>query len=64
MEALGEMLPGHLISLRGDTLARSQSLRYFFWGYLKAGVYKYRPATIEELKGAIRQKNWPIYHHK
>lgn len=41
-----------------STLTRSRSLRLiFFWGggYLKAEVYKHRPATTEELKDSIRQ---------
>lgn len=55
MEALGEMLPGHLISLRGDTGWPENSpdlpnpCDYFLWGCLKVEGYRHRPATVEEL---------------
>jgi len=35
---------------------RSNACRFFLWGLLKGKVYKNTPRTIEQLKGAIRQK--------
>jgi hypothetical protein len=58
---LREMFPGRLISLRGDVgwPARSPELSpcdFFFWGYLKEMVFKYRPRSLEDLKERIRQE--------
>ena len=67
MGILREMLPGHLILLRGDIgwPARSPDLNpcdFFLWGYLKSKVYSNRPQSIEELKDAIRQEIASIPH--
>lgn len=56
MQALREMFPGRLVSLRGGIqwTTRSPDLNpcdCFLWGYLKAEVYKDRP-----LNDAIRLK--------
>jgi len=61
LSLLREMLPGHVISLRGDIgwPPRSPDLTpcdFFLWGYLKAKVSEQRPLTLEALKEAIRQE--------
>jgi hypothetical protein len=58
MNVLGEILPGRLVSLRGDVgwPARSPDLSicyFFLWGYLKENVFKHRPHTLPELKERI-----------
>jgi len=55
------MFPRRLISLRGDMgwSARSPDLSlcdFILWGYLKEKVFKYRPRSLEYLKGRIRQE--------
>lgn len=58
MEALSEMFPGHLMSLRGDiacTLTRSRPMRLFSLGLLESlGLTS--ASIIEELKDTIHQK--------
>jgi hypothetical protein len=61
MGILREMFPGRLISLRGDIPwpACSPDLSacdFFFWGHLKAEVYKRRPRTTDEPKAAIEHE--------
>jgi hypothetical protein len=58
MNALREIFPGRLVSLRGDVgwPARSPDLSlcdFFLWGYLKEKVFKHRPHTLPELKERI-----------
>jgi hypothetical protein len=55
---LGEIFPGHLVSLMGDVgwPARSPELSicdFLLWGYLKKKVFQYRPHTLPELKERI-----------
>lgn len=61
MEMLRELIPGRLVSLRGDIAwpPRSPDLSpcdFFLWGHLKAEVYKHRPTTLQALKEAITQE--------
>jgi hypothetical protein len=58
---IGEMIPGRVVSLRGDVgwPPRSPHLTpcdFFLWGYLKAQVCQHRPQTLEGLKEAITQE--------
>jgi hypothetical protein len=58
MEAVREMFPEHVISLRGELPwpARSPDLSacdYSLWRCLKAKVYTTRPRTIDDLKVVI-----------
>jgi hypothetical protein len=58
---LGEMFPGHVVSLRGDIRwpLLSPDLTpcdFILWGYLKAQVYRYRSRTLEGLEEAITQE--------
>jgi len=67
MAVLREMIPGRLISLRGDISwpVLSSDLTacdYFLWGYLKAEVFKHRPRTLQALKDAIRLEVARIPH--
>jgi hypothetical protein len=65
MQALREMFPGKLISLRGDVgwPAHSPDLApcdFFLWGYLKSKVHTHRPENLRTLKDAIRRETAAI----
>lgn len=63
MKFLRELFSGYFSpdSLTMDALQARLDLfpwDYFLWGYLKVGVYKYRPTTPEEIKGFCTSKNY------